>query len=83
MIEGGMAVPAPIHVIRTAFAETPLGPMAAIIPNFGENGANDPEYMSPVSLMVAFSSIQSDKLTGDRAKFKYEHNISSLTCNIY
>ena len=63
MIEGGMAVPAPVHVIRTALAETPLGPMAAIIPNFGKNGANDPDYMNPVSLMVAFSSIQSDKLT--------------------
>merc|ERR1719471_1674876 len=64
IIEGGMAAPAPVHVIRAAFAETPLGPMAAIIPNFGENGPNDPEYMNPVSLMVAFSSIQSEKLTG-------------------
>ena len=69
IIEGGMAAPAPVHVIRAAFAETPLGPMAAIIPNFGENGPNDPEYMNPVSLMVAFSSIQSEKLTGDASHY--------------
>merc|ERR1719150_1005423 len=64
VIEQGMAVPAPPHVIRTAFAETPLGPMAAIIPNFGEEGDSVPEYMNPVALMVAISSSQSDKLTG-------------------
>jgi len=64
VIEQGMAVPAPPSVIRTAFAETPLGPMAAIIPNFGEEGDSVPEYMNPVALMVAISSSQSDKLTG-------------------
>ena len=64
VIEQGMAVPAPPHVIRTAFAETPLGPMAAIIPNFGLEGDSVPEYMNPVALMVAISSSQSDKLTG-------------------
>merc|ERR1719195_1420934 len=65
VIEGGVAAPAPLHVIKTAFAETPLGPMAAIIPNFGEDtGAGLPDHMNPVALMVAFSSVQSDKLTG-------------------
>ena len=64
VIEQDMAVPAPLSVIRTAFAETPLGPMAAIIPNFGEEGDSVPEYMNPVALMVAISSSQSDKLTG-------------------
>ena len=64
IIEAGMAVPAPPHVIKTAFAETPLGPMAAMLPNFGESGPHVPEWMDPVSLMVAISSTQSDKLTG-------------------
>ena len=65
VIEGQVACPAPAHVIRSAFAETPLGPMAAIIPNFGEdNGEGLPEHLNPVSLMVAFSSVQSDKMSG-------------------
>ena len=37
VIEGQVACPAPAHVIRSAFAETPLGPLAAIIPSFGED----------------------------------------------
>ena len=65
VIEGSVAVPAPAHVIRSAFAETPLGPMAAIIPSFGEDsGAGLPEHLNPVSLMVAFSAVQSDKMSG-------------------
>ena len=38
--------------------------MAAMIPNFGEGGPHTPEYLDPVSLMVAISSTQSDKVTG-------------------
>jgi len=76
IIEGGVAIPAPPHVIKTAFAETPLGPMASIIPNFGEEtGQNTPEYLDPVALMVAISSTQSEKLTGNGSGHEISHDM--------
>jgi len=64
IIENGMAVLAPPHVVKQALAETPLGPMAASLPNFGEQGSATPDYMNPVALMTAISNSQRDKMTG-------------------
>ena len=67
IIEGGMAVPAPHQMVKQALAETPLGPMAASIPNFGEQSSGGPDHMNPVALMAAISNSQRDKLTGAAA----------------
>merc|ERR1712106_418871 len=40
------------------------GPMAASIPNFGEQSANGPDHMNPIALMAAISNSQRDKMTG-------------------
>ena len=53
-----------------------LGPMASIIPNFGEEtGQNTPEYLDPVALMVAISSTQSEKLTGNGSGHEISHDM--------
>jgi len=64
IIENGMAVLAPPQMVKAALAETPLGPMAASIPNFGEQSANGPDHMNPIALMAAISNSQRDKMTG-------------------
>ena len=53
-----------------------LGPMASIIPNFGEEtGQKTPEYLDPVALMVAISSTQSEKLTGNGSGHEISHDM--------
>jgi len=64
IIENGVAVLAPPQMVKNALAETPLGPMAASIPNFGEQSANGPDHMNPIALMAAISNSQRDKMTG-------------------
>jgi len=64
IIENGVAVLAPPQMVKAALAETPLGPMAASIPNFGEQSANGPDHMNPIALMAAISNSQRDKMTG-------------------
>ena len=38
------------QVVKSALAETPLGPMASSIPSFGAEAAAGPAHMNPVSL---------------------------------
>jgi len=64
IIENGVAVLAPPQMVKNALAETPLGPMAASIPNFGEHNGTGPDHMNPVALMAAISNSQRDKMTG-------------------
>ena len=37
------------QVVKSALAETPLGPMASSIPSFGAEAASGPAHMNPVS----------------------------------
>ena len=39
-----------IQVVKSALAETPLGPMASSIPTFGAEAAAGPAHMNPVSI---------------------------------
>merc|ERR1719347_420027 len=64
IFEGNMAVLAPPHVVKSALAETPLGPMASSIPSFGAEAAAGPAHMNPVALMTAISTSQREKLGG-------------------
>jgi len=64
IFEGNVAVLAPPHVVKSALAETPLGPMASSIPSFGAEAAAGPAHMNPVALMTAISTSQREKLAG-------------------
>ena len=37
-------------MVKSALAETPLGPMASSIPSFGAEAASGPAHMNPVSI---------------------------------
>merc|ERR1719219_1657002 len=63
IIENGVAVLAPPNMVKAALAETPLGAMAANLPNFGSENSNAPEHMNPLALMAAISTAQRDKMS--------------------
>ena len=62
IIENGVAILAPPELVKKALAETPLGKMAAALPNFDGPGA--PEHMNPLALMTAISTSQRDRQLG-------------------
>ena len=43
-------------MVKSALAETPLGPMASSIPSFGAEAASGPAHMNPVSISPTLSS---------------------------
>ena len=44
-------------MVKSALAETPLGPMASSIPSFGAEAASGPAHMNPVSTTPHWQNI--------------------------
>ena len=44
-------------MVKSALAETPLGPMASSIPSFGAEAASGPAHMNPVSVLTNLTRV--------------------------
>merc|ERR1719402_438046 len=66
IVENGVAVLAPTNMVKAALAETPLGAMAANLPNMvGTEGQHaGPDHTNPLALMAAISTAQREKMGG-------------------
>merc|ERR1719369_2631166 len=82
IVENGMAVLAPPNMVKAALAETPLGAMAANLPNIGADNKSAPEHMNPLALMAAISTAQRDKMSGGNtgAEINKEMRINNDVC---